>query len=122
MDPAQLSEPFGAGDEDMDLDGLGGSEISHQIILVSMTGLIHRSDRAKKHSTPQNEEARFLLHPLTSVKKKIPKDLREGMPSLNNSTFNSWYDAQLLNYSNSCGVKFLGSLNHKSKCFRMISQ
>lgn len=80
MDPAQLSEPFGARDGGMDLDGTASSEISHQIILTLMTGLIHRNDRAKKHSTPWNEEARFLPTRLDLPRRRYQKTQEKVRP------------------------------------------
>lgn len=78
------------------------------------------SDMAKKPSTRWNEEAGFIPHPPKSSKKKIPEDPREGTFPQLHSSLNSWFDAQLHNYSNACGVKFLGSPQHKSKCFAIV--
>lgn len=91
---------------------------SHQ--LIGMSPSIHGSDRTKKPCTGWNEEGGFLPQPLRSLKKKILEDPRECTTSLNFSILYYWSIARLLNYSNTCGVKFLGSPNQKSKCFEMI--
>lgn len=81
---------------------------------------IRRSDRYKKPSGRWTVEAGFVPHPLWSNKKKIPEDPREGIHNLSESIFSSWTDAQFFNYSNSCGVQFLGSPSHKLKCLDKI--
>ncbi|XP_039120359.1 uncharacterized protein LOC120256756 [Dioscorea cayenensis subsp. rotundata] len=81
---------------------------------------VRRSDRNKKPSTRWNEEAGFIQHPPRSSKKKIPEDPREGTIPQVHSSLNSWSDAQFQNYSIACGVKFLGSPQHKSKCFTIM--
>ncbi|KAH7666770.1 Zinc finger CCHC-type protein [Dioscorea alata] len=81
---------------------------------------VRRSDRTKKPSGRWNEEAGFIPHPPRSSKKKIPEDPRDGNSTLLNTVFSSWSDAQFFKYSNACGVKFLGSPNHKNKCLDNI--
>lgn len=42
------------------------------------------------------------------------------MPILLNTVFTTRSDAQFFNYSKACGVKFLGSPNHKNKILDLI--
>lgn len=82
---------------------------------------IRRSDRPRKLSGRWTEEAGFITHPPRSTKKKAPKDPRDGNSTSIINVFSSWSYVQFFNYSNACGVKFLGSQNHKNKMLRQDS-